>query len=141
MPPAGGPGARLLAEYRGYTSQGFTPAQARYLTTPYEGMGHHFIPRRSGLPGSIVENPLNIMGNGMSRGSFYERHFMGDPYFYGTAFPKRIGGTWSGEAAGLTKPPRPINLWYASPDWLRVSAGAGALGGGGAAAWYLLNDN
>lgn len=87
MPPAGGPGARLLAEYRGYTSQGFTPAQARYLTTPYEGMGHHFIPRRSGLPGSIVENPLNFMDNGCPVEGFTSGILWVIPIFMAQLFP------------------------------------------------------
>ena len=103
-PPSGGPGSQLLAEYRRFRGQGFTPTQARYLTEPYPstGMGHHFIPRRMPIPDFIIENPLNIMGRGMSRGRFYERHFLGDSSFFGTAFPRRIGGIWSGNAAGLT---------------------------------------
>lgn len=123
-----------------YRGQGFTPAQAKYLAEPYQGMGHHFIPRRKSLPGAIIENPVNIMGRGMSRGAFYERHFLGDPYFHGTAFPRSIGGTWSGDALGLVKPMRPINWWYAGPDWLRVAGGAGAAAGDGAAVYYFSGD-
>jgi hypothetical protein len=98
-------------------------------------MGHHFIGKRFPLPKSIIENPANIMGRGMSRGRFYERHYLGDPYFHGTSFPKHIGGAWSGRAAGLTKPIPPLSWWYAAPDWLRIT-GIGA-GLGGTVTYYL----
>jgi RHS repeat-associated protein len=135
-------------EYKHFRSQGFSPDQARYLMEPYpaSGMGHHFIGRqysrsRGGwVPDGVVNSSLNIMGRGMSRGRFYERHFLGDPYFHGTAFPRSIGGTWSGSAAGLVKPSSPINLWYASPNWLR-NTGVGAAGAGAAWGTYELFDD
>jgi hypothetical protein len=139
LPQPNGPGAKLLSEYRRFRSQGFTAAQARYLTKPYSGMGHHFIPRRTPLPEAIVESPANIMGMGMSRGRFYERHFMADPYFYGTRFPKRVGGTWNGMSVGLSKPIRPINWWYAAPDWVRATGIGGGVAAGGAY-WYFSTE-
>jgi hypothetical protein len=131
-------GARaMFPEYMQFRAQGFSPAQAKYLAEPYQGMGHHFIPRRFPLPDVIIENPANIMGRGMSRGAFYERHFLGDPYFYGTAFPRSIGGNWSGQSLGLVKLMSPINWWYSAPDWLRATGAAGAAGGGGAVVYYI----
>jgi hypothetical protein len=139
-PAAESRAARLFPDYMRFRGQGFTPAQAKYLAEPYRGMGHHFIPRRAPLPQRTTEHPANIMGRGMSRGAFYERHFFGDPYFHGTAFPKGIGGTWSGDAIGLVKPMPPINLWYAAPNWLRVGASVGAAGGGAGAIYYFSGD-
>lgn len=147
LPPMGGPGAKLLSEYRRFRGQGFTSAQARYLTKPYPvaDMGGHFIPRRFSppkgiIPQAIVEHPLNIMGRGMSRGRFYERHYLGDPRFHGTKFPRSIGGTWSGAAIGLTKAHRPLNLWHAAPDWLRVT-GIGATASGAVGTYWLMSDD
>jgi hypothetical protein len=58
-------------EYMRYRGQGFTPAQAKYLTQPYDGMGHHFIARRYGLPSIISESPFNLLKpNGYSIGQF-----------------------------------------------------------------------
>jgi hypothetical protein len=136
------------AEYRGYRQQGFSKTQAEYLLEPYPeaNMGHHFLARqysvvRGGwVPDLVVENPLNIMGRGMTRGKFYERHFLGDPDFYGARFPRRIGGSWSGAKAGLVKPSAPFNLWYAAPDWMRYT-GTGLVGGGAVWAGYECSSN
>jgi RHS repeat-associated protein len=129
-------------EYMHFRSQGFTPAQAKYLTQPYQGMGHHFIPRRWGLPGVITESPLNVMRpSGISYGRFYERHFLADPHFGGAAFPERIGGAWSGTAAGLEKPVLPMRLWYGSPGALKAASGAAAVGAGGTAYWWLSSND
>ncbi len=136
------------AEYRYFRSQGLTASQSKYLIEPYpeSGMGHHFIGRqhsasRGGwVPDAIVESPLNIMGRGMSRGRFYVRHFKGDPYFYGTKFPKRVGGNWSSFELGLEKTYRPFNLWHAAPYWFR-NTGVGAAGAGAAWGTYELLDD
>ena len=131
-----------FAEYSGYRGQGFTPSQAKYLTKPYEGMGHHFVGRRYGLPDVLSESPLNVMKpDGISIGQFYERHFMADPYFYGTKFPNSIAGSWSGSALGLQKPGLMGRLWYGSPDALKVTAGAGAAAGGAGLYWWLSSDD
>ena len=131
-----------FAEYSGYRGQGFTPAQAKYLTEPYERMGHHFVGRRYGLPDVLSESPLNVMKpDGISIGQFYERHFMADPYFYGAKFPNSIGGSWSGNALGLQKPGLMGRLWYGSPGALKVTAGAGAAAGGADLYWWLSSDD
>lgn len=112
-----------------YREQGFTPAQAKYLADAYSGMGHHFLPRRWGLPRSITESVFNVMKpKTISRGRFYERHFMADPYFHGVRFPKSIGGTWSGSAIGLQKPGMLGRLWYGSPGPLKLAIGGSLVG-------------
>ncbi len=132
-----------LDEYMHFRSQGFSPAQSKYLTQPYDGMGHHFLGRRFGLPGSITESPLNVMKpKGISIGRFYERHFMADPYFYGTKFPRALGGSWSGRTIGLHKPGYLGRLWYASPGSLKaVGGGTAAAGGGATLYWWLTSDD
>jgi YD repeat-containing protein len=131
-----------FSEYMRYRGQGFTPAQAKYLTQPYQGMGHHFLARRYGLPEVISESSLNVMKpNGISIGQFYERHFLADPYFYGMKFPNSIGGSWSGNAIGLQKPGLAGRLWYGSPGPLKAAARAGAAAGGAGAYWWLSSDD
>src|SRR5262249_27171622 len=44
-----------------FVEQGFTSAQADYLAQPYTGLGHHFIPRRVGLPSDIADSSLNLL--------------------------------------------------------------------------------
>lgn len=125
-----------------FRGQGFTPAQAKYLTQPYEGWGHHFLPRRWGLPEFISESPLNVMKpEGISIGRFYERHYLADLRWSGTAFPRAIGGSWSGRAIGLQRTSVAGRLWYASPGALKVTVGgAGAAGGGGAIYWWATDN-
>ncbi|MBL0869856.1 MAG: RHS repeat-associated core domain-containing protein [Phycisphaerales bacterium] len=122
--------AKEIAEYM---KRGFTESQAKYLAQPYKGMGHHFLPRRLGLPRWITESPLNIVsGRGMSRGEFYRRHYLADPSFHGARLPGSVGGgSWSGSMMGLTKPNAAQQLWYAAPNWLRNGAAGSATAGGG----------
>jgi len=47
-----------------YVAQGFTHKQAEYLAQPYNGIGHHFIPRRTGLPKKMSDSSLNVLGSG-----------------------------------------------------------------------------
>lgn len=134
---------KLGAAERGtarFTSQGFSPAQAEYLASPYEGMGHHFIPRRAGLPTAISDSPLNVLKpNGISRGEFYELHYKVDPYFYGTRLPNSVGGTWSGRSLGLEKYGSLGRAWYGAPTPLKVTVG-GAVAAGAGGAYYYLGD-
>ena len=124
-----------------FLSQGFSPAQAEYLAAPYEGMGHHFIPRRAGLPEFISDSPINVLKpSGMSRGDFYALHYKVDQSFYGTAFPKSIGGTWSGRSLGLEKYSGTQRLWYASPTPLKVTIGGAAAAGAAGGYLYYGND-
>ena len=130
-----------FGEYSRFRGQGFTPAQSKYLTQPYRGMGHHFVPRRHGLPSVISESPLNVMKpKGISIGRFYERHFLADPHFFAARFPRSVGGVWNGNAIGLQKPGLAGRLWYGSPGALKITAGAGAAAGGGALYWWLSSD-
>lgn len=121
-----------------FLSQGFNADQAKYLAQPYEGMGHHFFRREWDLPEVITESPLSILKpSGISRGDFYELHYKVDPTFYGARFPSSIGGSWSGRSLGLQKYGTVGRLWYGSPAPLKVTVGASAAAGGGAAYWYF----
>ena len=134
-----------FAEYSRYRGQGFTPAQAKYLTEPYTGLGHHFPITQSaagkiGLPTVLRDSPLNVMKPaGISRGAMYERHFMADTHWFGTRFPNAIGGIWSGTKIGLQKPGYLGRLWYASPGPFKAAAGASVAGGAGFC-WWLSDD-
>lgn len=137
-----------FTEYMRFRQQGFTPRQSQYLTKPYgtNRMGHHFIPRRTGgrlgIPRSYMESPLNkLQPRGISIGRFYELHFKADPYFWGTRFPSRIGGTWQGRALGFEKAGQLGRLWYASPRPFKLTVGGGLAGGGAASYWWLSDDD
>lgn len=139
-----GRGAALWHEYSRFRGQGYSPRQARYLTTPYgtKRMGHHFLQRwvgrALGLPGGVMESPLNLLRpRGISLGRFYELHFRADRFFSGAAFPKAIGGNWLGASSGLVKPGVFGRLWYGSPTALKLTVGGAYLGG--AAIYGLLN--
>ncbi|WP_397580583.1 hypothetical protein, partial [Sphingorhabdus sp.] len=120
-----------------FVSQGFSPAQAEYLAEPYVGMGHHFIPRRAGLPSIISDSPLNVLKpSGISRGNFYELHFKVDPFYPGSRLPGAAGGgVWNGTSLGLEKYGTVGRLWFGSPTPLKVTVG-GTVAAGGAAYWY-----
>lgn len=111
-----------------FVAQGFSREQAAYLAQTYEGMGHHFMPRRWGLPGAITESNVNVLKPpGMSRGSFYELHYTVDPKFFGTRLPAAAGGgTWSGAALGLQKASGLNRVWQAAPFELKNAVGSGA---------------
>ena len=129
-------GPKTQEEYMRFRGQGFTPAQAKYLTQPYDGVGHHLIPRRWGLPEAVLENPLNVMKpEGISVGRFYERHFLADPHFNVARFPSAIGGNWESRMTGLQRPGFAGRLWYGSPQALKLTTG-GTAAAGGAAALY-----
>jgi hypothetical protein len=136
-------GSELAAE-RGasrFVSQGFSPTQAEYLAAPYKGMGHHFIPRRAGLPSVISDSPLNVLKpNGISRGEFYELHYKVDPYVFGTRFPNSVGGAWQGRSLGLQKYGGLGQAWYGSPTALKVTVGGVTAAGAGGSYYYLGED-
>ena len=126
----GTPVRSLFPEYMRFRNQGFTPAQAKYLSQPYNGVGHHFpitqaLARNWRLPNWIRDNPLNVLKpDGISRGRFYERHYQVDPDFYSANFPKRIGGgNWDGSSIGLTKYGPFLQTWSGLSDTL-VDTGA-----------------
>ena len=123
-----------------FIRQGFKPAQAEYLAESYVGMGHHFIPRRTGLPSAISDSSLNVLKpNGISRGDFYELHYKVDPYFFNANFPKAIGGSWRGSSLGLEKYGVVGRIWYGSPTPLKVTVG-GAATAGTAGTYYYLGE-
>lgn len=65
----------------------------------------------------MQESPYNVMcPNGISRGRFYERHFLADSFFSGTRFPRGIGGTWSGTQSGLQRPGLLARQLFGMPD-------------------------
>lgn len=132
-----------VADSAKFLEQGFNPTQADYLAAPYEGMGHHFVPRRSGLPSFISDSPFNVLKpRDISRGDFYELHYKVDPHFNGTGLPPRFGGgSWSGKSLGLEKYGPVGRLWYGSPTPLKLTAGAAAAGAGAGAYEYNENDN
>jgi len=148
--PPMSPGARLRAqygdtfkEYLRHRGQGFTPAQSKYLTTPYEtGAGHHLVPQRLGrdygISRELIDSRFNVMKPpGITYGQFYERHFLADPSFKATAFPRRIGGVWRGKDIGLVKPGFFGRLEYAASDPLKALASGW---GGAVAAQTLMRD-
>lgn len=125
-----------------YLAQGFTSAQAAHLAKPYpkRGMGHHFAPRRMGLPQSYSESVFNLLKpEGITRGDMYKLHYIVDPDFHGTGFPARVGGgRWSGADLGLKKHNLAGRLWHGSPAPLK--ARVGGLGASAGAVIHTAED-
>ena len=146
LAPQSGTSAELLAEYRRFRGQGFTPAQAKYLTEPYplERDGHHFpIPQKLAekwnLPDWLRDSPFNVLRpNGISRGRFYELHYRVDPSYHGSGFPRSIGGAWSGRAIGLQRYEGLTRLWYGTPGSLKVAGGVIIVVGTASGGYYFL---
>jgi hypothetical protein len=136
----------VFDEYMHFRNQGFTPAQSKYLTEPYNGRGHHFPIRQAtadnlNLAITLRDGPFNVLRpSGISRGRFYELHYQSDPTFFAANFPVRIGGRWNGANIGLPKFGPWARAWYATPTGLKA-AGATAIVGGGAAGAYRLFGN
>jgi hypothetical protein len=126
-----------------YLAQGFTPAEAAHLAEPYpkRGMGHHFGPRRAGLPRSYSESVFNrLKPEGITRGDMYELHYKVDPEFKGTGFPARVGGgRWSGADLGLKEYGLAGRIWHGSPAPLKARVG-GLGGGAGAVAHGMMDE-
>jgi hypothetical protein len=121
---------RELSPPAKYVGQGFTPAQADYLAAPYEGMGHHHVPRWAakalGLPPSLSDSIFNVLNpRGMSRGDFYALHYQVDPHFRSANLPKALGGpgAWQGKNIGLQKYGPWASLWHGSPAPLNAAIG------------------
>ena len=131
-----GLGAASKASRAGkYIAQGLRPAKAAYLAEPYptSGMGHHFGPRRIGLPSSYSDSVFNVLKpKGITRGDMYELHFEVDPSFNHARLPARVGGgSWNGRALGLEKYGLAGRLWHGSPAPLKARVGGlGASVGG-----------
>jgi len=121
-----------------YIAQGFSPKAAAHLAEPYPewGMGHHFIPRRMGLPENYADSVFNVLKpEGISRGDFYELHYKVDPSYKGGSVK---GEKWNGEALGLKKYRLAGRIWHGSPPPLK--ARVGGLGAGAGAAMYVPDD-
>ncbi len=121
-----------------YIAQGFSPKAAAHLAEPYPewGMGHHFIPRRMGLPESYGDSVFNVLKpEGISRGDFYELHYKVDPSYRGGSVK---GEKWNGEALGLKKYGLADRIWHGSPPPLK--ARVGGLGAGAGAVMYVPDD-
>jgi hypothetical protein len=121
-----------------YVAQGFSPKAAAHLAEPYpdRGMGHHFIPRRMGLPENYSDSVFNVLKpQGISRGDFYELHYKVDPSYTGGSVK---GEKWNGEALGLKKYRLAGRIWHGSPPPLK--ARVGGLGAGAGAVMYVPDD-
>jgi hypothetical protein len=116
-----------------YIAQGFSPKVAAYLAEPYKGMGHHYGPRRLGLPSNYSDSVFNVLKpEGITRGDMYELHFKVDPQFNHAPLPAKLGlKSWNGKALGLKKYGLPGRMWHGSPAPLKARVGGlgASLGG------------
>jgi hypothetical protein len=128
--------ATKAAKVAKYLDQGVSPAQAERLALPYEGQGHHFMPRATEYPftdrkitGWLMDNPFNVLKpRNMTQGDFYELHYKVDPQYHGSQIGAAYGGgRWRGADLGLKKYGPLGRIWYGSPTPLKgVVGGAGA---------------
>jgi hypothetical protein len=135
-----------------WMAKGLTEPQARYMTEPYVGMGHHYYPRSGKLPPTIggvslpkslanrpmplprvlSDSPFNVLKpQGISRGDFYEKHVAVDSHYRGGRFPAHVGGTWSRTKLGLKTHGAIGRVVHGAPTALKrtVSGAAGGAGG------------
>jgi hypothetical protein len=124
-----------------YMARGYPNGLSDYFATPYDGEGHHFLPKRIELPvwlgggpvpSVIRDSPFFLLKpSNITKGDFFERHFRVDPSYRGGKVPARFGGGgWSGRHLGWQKHDRLGRLWYGSPTPLKAVAGAGIAGVG-----------
>ncbi|CAN5888737.1 hypothetical protein BH11PSE1_BH11PSE1_18690 [soil metagenome] len=121
-----------------YLAQGFSPEVAAHLAKPYKGKGHHFVPRRRGLPEAYSESEFNVLKpEGMTQGDFYELHYKVDPRFNHARLPRGLDmKSWQGKALGLKKYGLPERIWHGSPAPLKARVG----GVGGSTGGLLYSD-
>ncbi len=133
-----------VAEAQGaekYLARGVEPGLADYFATPYAGIGHHYLPRRTKLPPWLGGGPVpSVIGDspffllkpeGISTGDMLELHYKVDPKYGGGKVPAEFGGgSWSGEALGWEKYDRLGRLWRGAPLPLKAVAGSGVVGAG-----------
>jgi hypothetical protein len=126
-----------------YLARGYPKELSDYFATPYDGQGHHSLPKRTKLPAWLGGGPVSpivsdspfflLKPSNMTKGDFFERHFQVDPHYGGGKIPKEFGGgRWSGKELGWQKYDQLGRFWYGSPAPLKVVAGAGAVGAGAA---------
>jgi hypothetical protein len=110
-----------------FRGQGFNQSQAEYLAQLYPRWGHHVAARRLGLPDWITENPVfQLKPGGVSRGDLYQLHFENDPKFFGTRFPRDVGGSWRGKTDLKLKKNGPVRqFWDGTPSSLKSVVGTG----------------
>lgn len=134
---------------------GHEPGLAAYLAEPYEGMGHHVIPRRTRLPdflgggpipAAILESEFNVLKPpGSTKGEMFALHYgVGDRY-YGGPLPRDIGGGgrgsgWSGRDLGFERFNSIDRLIYGSTPMMKVIAGTGMIGAGAIVDAVLTED-
>lgn len=124
---------------------GHEPGLAAYLAEPYEGMGHHVIPRRTRLPdflgggpipASILESEFNVLKPpGATKGEMYALHYGVDDRYFGGPLPRDVGGGgrgsgWSGRDLGFERFNSIDRLIYGSTPMMKVVAGTGIVGAG-----------
>ena len=115
--------ATRAANVAKFIDQGANPKLAEYLAQRYPGGGHHsVIPKRlakkMNLPSGLVDSPINVaIPRGMSRGDFYEYHYLVDPKAGGFRLPADLNGGkgWRPTELGLKKYNLPQRLWYGTP--------------------------
>jgi hypothetical protein len=115
-----------------FLAQGFTPEEAAHLAQPYFGWGHHVVKRKTVLPdflggGEIpkrfMESPYNkLMPQGMTRGDFYELHYLVDNEFNGARMKKTHSQHWSGKRLGLRRGTLPERMWFGTPTPVKARA-------------------
>jgi RHS repeat-associated protein len=128
-------------EYGRYIQQGLKIEEAQYLLNPYTGMGHHFFARRLRLPAFFSESRFNVLKPNITIGQFYELHYKIDLSFHGAAFPRSIGGSWSGSGLGIQRYGLMLRLWHGSPRPLKLTVGGTFVGGSAGALYYALSDD
>jgi len=129
--------ARAAATPAKYIGQGFSERAANYLAEPYpaRGKGHHFAPKRWGLPKGFSDSEFNVLKPpGISRGDFYKLHRNVDESFHGAGLSKALRPeSWSAKALGIEPYGLIGRLWYGSPGPLKARVGGMAAGVGGGA--------
>jgi hypothetical protein len=138
--------AGLLAKYY--------PQATDYFGALYDGAGHHYFSQRGGnfanmggapLPAPLRQLPLpnalrdselfRLRPEGITNDEMFSRHIQSDPEYFGGRMPAEYGGGWSGGKAGLQKLSPALRRWYGASPQLKVTVGAGAIGGAAAASY------
>ena len=90
-----------------WLGRGFNQKQAEHLAEPYDGVGHHSLPKRIGygmlgLPKWIMESRFNVLKPpNISRGKFYVRHGKVDRFARGGPIVgKGKGSGWNRQSIG-----------------------------------------
>jgi hypothetical protein len=128
-------------------SEGFDQSTAIHLAAPNEGMGSHYVPRRTRIPALspqplpkwLMDSPFNVSKPaGMSRDEFYRYHYAVDPNFYGAKLPAGMKGLnghpgWRASDLGLRKYGAVGRAWYGAPAALKEAVAGASLSPGLAA--------